>query len=122
MFRTFALMQALMQGTEPWQLMDGDDVVTIRPQGRFKADNGTALVAATLAGLGIGYLPNGLTRDHLACGALVAVLPQHPSRPAGAYVIRPPGQHPARKIRVLTEMLIEFFDRCPDFDLDAPLR
>lgn len=113
--------EALMQGTEPWQLMDGDNVITIRPQGRFKADNGTALVAAALAGLGIGYLPNGLTRGYLASGALVPVLPQHPTRPAGAYVIRPPGQHPARKIRVLTEMLIEYFERCPDFEFDAQL-
>jgi len=113
--------EALMQGTEPWQLMDGDNVITIRPQGRFKADNGSALIAAALAGLGIGYLPNGLTRNHLASGALVPVLPQHPTRPAGAYVIRPPGQHPARKIRVLIEMLSEFFDKCPDFDLDPQL-
>lgn len=112
--------EALMQGTEAWQLMDGDNVITVRPQGRFKADNGKALVAAALAGLGIGYLPNGLTREHLASGALVQVLPQHPTRLAGAYVIRPPGQHPARKIRVLIEMLIEFFDRCPDFELDPP--
>jgi hypothetical protein len=37
--------QALMQGTEAWQLMDGDKIITVRPQGRFKADNGTALVA-----------------------------------------------------------------------------
>ncbi|WP_157986118.1 LysR family transcriptional regulator, partial [Teichococcus vastitatis] len=38
--------QALMQGTEAWQFMDGDKVITVRPQGRFKADNGTALAAA----------------------------------------------------------------------------
>jgi DNA-binding transcriptional LysR family regulator len=113
--------EALMQGTEPWQLMNGEEVVTIHPQGRFKADNGTALVSAALAGLGIGYLPNGLTRAHLNSGALVPVLPQHPTRPAGAYVIRPPGQHPARKIRVLSEMLVKYFDTCPDFDLDKQL-
>lgn len=112
--------EALMQGTEPWRLMDGDAVVTVRPQGRFKADNGSALVAAALAGLGIGYLPNGLIRAHIASGALVPVLAQHPTRPAGAYVVRPAGQHPARKIRVLTELLVEFFDRCPDFDLETP--
>jgi DNA-binding transcriptional LysR family regulator len=29
--------EALMQGTEAWQLMDGDRIVTVRPQGRFKA-------------------------------------------------------------------------------------
>lgn len=108
--------EALMQGTETWQLMKGDEVVSVRPQGRFKADNGIALVAAAVAGLGIGYLPLGLTRPHLASGALVTVMPQHPTKPAGVYVVRPPGQHPARKIRVLTEMLTAYFGRFPDFD------
>jgi DNA-binding transcriptional LysR family regulator len=108
--------EALMQNTEAWQLMDRGEVVSVRLQGRFKADNGMALVAAAVAGLGIGYLPNGLTRAHLASGALVQVLPNHPARPAGVYVVRPPGQHPARKIRVLIELLIEYFERCPDFD------
>jgi DNA-binding transcriptional LysR family regulator len=108
--------EALMQGTETWQLMDGDEVVSVRPQGRFKADNGIALVAAAVAGIGIGYLPVGLTRPHLASGALVVIMPQHPSKLAGAYVVRPPGQHPARKIRVLTEMLTDYFSRFPDFD------
>lgn len=107
--------EALMQGTETWQLMDDGEVVSIRPQGRFKADNGTALVAAAVAGLGIAYLPLGLTRPYLSSGALVTVLPQHPSRPAAAYVVSPPGQHPARKIRVLTEMLADYFERFPDF-------
>jgi len=103
--------QALMQGTEAWQLTDGDKVITVRPQGRFKADNGTALVAAATAGLGIAYLPDWLTHEHVASGALVPVLTRHPPPPAGAYVVRPPGQHPARKIRVLTELLIEYCDR-----------
>ncbi|MBY4897813.1 LysR family transcriptional regulator [Cupriavidus sp. AU9028] len=105
--------QALMQGTEAWQLMDGDRVITVRPQGRFKADNGAALVAAALAGLGIAYLPDGLIHEHLASGALVPVMTRHPVRPAGAYVVRPPGQHPSRKVRVLTEMLIECFAQVP---------
>ena len=105
--------QALMQGTEAWQLTDGDKIITVRPQGRFKADNGTALVAAAVAGLGIAYLPDWLTHEHVASGALVPVMTRHPPPPAGAYVVRPPGQHPARKIRVLTELLIEYCDRTP---------
>jgi DNA-binding transcriptional LysR family regulator len=101
--------QSLLQGTESWQFMDEDKVVVIRPQGRFKADNGTALVAAALAGLGVAVLPEGLIAEHLASGALVPVMERHPVRPAGMFVVRPPGQHPARKVRVLTEMLIECF-------------
>jgi hypothetical protein len=36
---------------------------------------------------------------------------RYPIPPAGAYVVRPPGQHPSRKIRALTELLIEYFDK-----------
>lgn len=111
--------QALMQGTEAWQLMDGDKVTTVRPQGRFKADNGTALVAAALAGLGIAYLPDGLIYEYLASGALVPVMTRHPIPLAGAYVVRPPSKHPARKVRVLTEMLIEYFAQAPIFAVRA---
>jgi DNA-binding transcriptional LysR family regulator len=103
--------QAVMQGTESWQFLDGDKSVTIHPQGRFKADNGTALAAAAIAGLGIAYLPEGLIEDHLVSGALVPVMTRHPIRPAGIFVVRPPGQHPARKVRILTEMLIACFEK-----------
>lgn len=61
--------EALMQGNETWQLMDGDTLVTVRPQGRFKADNGTALAAAAAAGLGVAMLADCLTHDYLASGA-----------------------------------------------------
>ncbi|AYO80040.1 LysR family transcriptional regulator [Sphingobium yanoikuyae] len=101
--------QAVMQGTETWYATVDGKVVTMRPQGRFKADNGVALVAAALAGIGIAALPNGLTKEHLASGALVPVMSHYPIPEHGIYVVRPPGQHPSRKVRVLTEMLIECF-------------
>lgn len=100
--------EALMQGTEPWQFLDGERIVTVRPQGRFKADNGSALVSAAVAGLGIAWLPDGLTQPHVASGALVPVMTGFPPPPAGVYVIRPAG-HPSRAVRVLTEMLISCF-------------
>lgn len=106
-----AFHQALMQGTEAWQLMDGDRIFSIRPHGRFKADDGTALVVAAVSGIGIAYLPDWLTHDYVASGALVQIMKRYPPAPAGAYVIRPPGHHPARKIRVLTELLITYCDR-----------
>lgn len=105
---------ALMQGTEAWQFMDGAEIVTVHPQGRFKADNGTALCAAALAGLGIAWLPDGITHDHLASGALVTVMTRYPPPPAGVYVIRPPSPHPARKVKVLTELLVACFGQAAD--------
>jgi DNA-binding transcriptional LysR family regulator len=106
--------EALMQGTEAWRFMDRDKIVTVQPQGRFKANSAAALAAASAAGLGIALLPNCMTHSHLASGALVPIMTAYPPPPAGAYVVRPPGQHPARKIRVLIEILTEYFARYPD--------
>jgi DNA-binding transcriptional LysR family regulator len=105
-----AAHQALMQGTEAWQFMDGEKIITVNPRGRFKADNAVALVAAAIAGLGIACVPDGITDEYVASGALLPVMKRYPPPPAGIYVVRPPGQHPVRKVRVLTEMLIECFD------------
>jgi DNA-binding transcriptional LysR family regulator len=101
--------EAVTQMNESWHFLDGDKKITIRPQGRFKADNGTALVSAAVAGLGIACLPNAVTDLHVKAGELVPILTRYPLPEAGIYVVRPPGQHATRKIRVLTEMLIECF-------------
>lgn len=101
--------EALMQGTESWQFIDGDRTISVHPQGRFKADNGTALAAAAVAGLGIAWLPDCIIEGDLASGALVPVMTRYPVPTGGVFVVRPPGQHPARKVRVLTELLIEHF-------------
>lgn len=102
--------EALMQGTEAWQLTNGNEIITIHPRGRFKADNGMALAAAAVAGLGIAWLPDGIVEDYVASGELARVMVRHPPPAAGIYVIRPPGQHPARKVQVLTELLVECFE------------
>lgn len=108
--------EALMQGTEPWHFKVGGKIVTFRPHGRFKADNAVALVDAAIEGLGIARLPDGLISHHIAAGALVPVLTSFPGPAAGAYVVRPPSQYPARKVRVLTEMLIACFGNMPRSD------
>jgi DNA-binding transcriptional LysR family regulator len=105
----FVTHEVVMQGTETWIAMDGDKVIAMKPHGRFKADNAVALVAAALAGIGLAGVPEELIGDHLASGALVPVMSRYPPPDLGIYVIRPPGQNPARKIRVLTEMLIECY-------------
>jgi DNA-binding transcriptional LysR family regulator len=101
--------QCLVQGVETWHFVDGNKTIAFHPQGRFQADNGMALAAAAVAGLGIAALPDFLTEKELASGALMALMGSYPLPEAGLYVVRPPGHHPARKVRVLTELLIEHF-------------
>lgn len=109
-----------LSGARARQYTDSDGVRTFRPQGRFKADNGVALAAAAAAGLGIAWLPDCITYEHVASGRLVRVLTRHPPPPAAAYVVRPPGPYAARKVRVLTELLIDHFASAPElWGLDA---
>lgn len=101
--------QVVMREAETWQFMDGDKIVLVRPQGRFVADNGVSLVAAALEGIGVAYLPEPLVADHISSGALVPIMTGYPVPPAAIFVVRPPGRYPTRKVRILTEMLIECF-------------
>lgn len=101
--------EAILQGTESWKFIHGGKTITVHPQGRFKADNGTAIAKAALAGLGIAAMPDALIEDELDSGALVQILTDYPFSEAGIFVVRPPGQHPSRKVRVLTDLLVERF-------------
>jgi DNA-binding transcriptional LysR family regulator len=100
--------ESLVQRPGDWRFLHGGSVINVRPQGRFVADNGQALVAAALAGLGIAMLPDFLTDMHVATGALVPLLTEYPLLEAGLFVVRPRGDHVPRKVRILTEIVIEF--------------
>ena len=106
--------KAVMQGTEAWQFIDGGKIVSVQPQGSFKADNAMVLAAAAAAGLGIGWLPDCITHDYVESGRLVPIMTAHPPPEAAIYVVRPPGRHPARKVRILTEMLADHLKQHPE--------
>lgn len=101
--------ECIMQGAEAWRFISNGKTITVRPQGRLKADSGTALAAAALAGLGIAALPDFLIDAHIASGALVPVLMDYPTPEGGLYVVRPPGEFAPRKVRALIDILVEYF-------------
>lgn len=94
---------------DEWPLQHDGRVITIHPRARFTADNGEALVPAALAGLGIALLPDFLIEEHVASGALVALMPEYPMPEAGVYVVRPPGGNASCKVRVLIDIMVEKF-------------
>lgn len=101
--------QALM-GNWAWPVMDGDQLIEMKPNTRFQADAGIALVPAVLAGMGIAGLPVPAVEEHLASGALVPVMLRYPVPDFAIYVSTPPSQHPVpRRVQVLTDMLIDRF-------------
>jgi DNA-binding transcriptional LysR family regulator len=80
-----------------------------RPRGRFTADNGEAVLAAALAGIGVAALPDFLVDVHIEAGRLTLLLGDQAFPELGMFVVRPPGPHASRKVRVLIDVLVEYF-------------
>jgi DNA-binding transcriptional LysR family regulator len=77
--------------------------------GRTSSRQCQALAAVALAGLGIAALPNFPVDEHLVAGRPVAIPTDYLLPEAGIFVVHPPGEHPACKVRILTELLIDHF-------------
>lgn len=88
----------------PWPFRRGAENATIRPAGPLHVNNGEAVLAALIAGIGFGTLPDFLCEEAIARGELVALFTDW-SLPASAlHFVTPPGIRPAR-----TEVLGQFF-------------
>jgi DNA-binding transcriptional LysR family regulator len=104
--------EAVTQRGEVWPVPGrGAKPGTLRPQGRFTADNGEAVLAAALAGIGIAALPDFLVDPHIEAGRLTLLLGDQAFPELGMFVVRPPGTVASRKVRVLIDVLVEYFDQ-----------
>ena len=108
---------AAVNGAETWRFRASDGRhITVRPHGRFRADNGEALVAAALEGLGVTVLPTFLAGAALRSGALLPLLPAFPMPELGLHVVRPPGGPAPARLRALIDFLAERFGPEPYWD------
>jgi DNA-binding transcriptional LysR family regulator len=110
--------EAILQPNGVWPFRDGRREIAFRPEGRFEADSGEAVLAAAVAGLGVAMLPTFLAGPQIETGTLVPLLLDYPTPEAGLYVVRPPpASHVARKVRALTDLLVERFGGEPYWDV-----
>lgn len=107
--------QAVMIGTESWKFADGKKTSSVNPQGRFKSDSAIAIAEAIAAGVGVGALPNVIAASYTHAGKMAPIMTKYRLPDVGIFVVRPPGQHLARKIRVLIELLVDKFARAEQF-------
>jgi DNA-binding transcriptional LysR family regulator len=64
-----------------------------------------ALRGAVIAGFGIGFMPDFLTRDALQSGALVTVLDGHSIAPGQFSILWPSSQQLSPKLRVFVDFM-----------------
>jgi DNA-binding transcriptional LysR family regulator len=102
--------------TQLWRFRMGRRWIPIRPEGRLGADNGEAIIAAALMGLGIALVPTFLAAPGIESGALEPLLTDYTAPEGGLFVVRPPGAQVSAKVRVLTDALVDRFGGEPDWD------
>jgi DNA-binding transcriptional LysR family regulator len=113
--REFLLRNGAVGG-EALRFRSGRRWISVRAEGRFRADNGEALLAAALAGVGLAPMPTFLVAPAIESGALVPLLVDYAMPEAGLYLVRPPGAHVPAKVRALTDLLLERFGGEPWWD------
>jgi DNA-binding transcriptional LysR family regulator len=113
------LVQNTGRSTAVWRFQSGKRWISINPRGRFRADNGEAVLQAALAGLGVAYLPTFLIAEAVDAAALEPVLRDYPLPEAGLYLVRPPGGQAPGKVRALGELLQEKLGGEPWWDACA---
>jgi DNA-binding transcriptional LysR family regulator len=94
---------------DTWQFRSGRKWLNIRPQGRFRADNGEVLRAAALAGLGLTVLPDFLVEEAISRGELVRLLENYPMPEAGIHLLRPGGGPAPARLTALGDHLAAWF-------------
>jgi len=106
---------------ERWLLGENGEVsVPIQP--KLKANNGDALRAAAVAGLGIISQPTFIVGDDIRAGRLVLLRLEHPPmRGLGVHAVMPPGRNPPAKVKAFAEFLALRFWPEPLWDRDLAL-
>src|SRR5690606_24577199 len=81
-----AVVQTGMRQGEAWRFQDQSRTITVRPNPRFRADNGEAVAQAAIAGLGVALLPTFLVADGIEAGRLEPLLLDYPIAEAGLFL------------------------------------
>jgi DNA-binding transcriptional LysR family regulator len=99
-----------------WQLMQGDEAVTVQITSALCSNNGEVLRTAALAGNGVANLPTFLVGPDIAAGRLTAVLPDNPPTELGIFALYAPNRYLAAKTRVFIDFLVARFGEAPAWD------
>lgn len=89
-----------------WQVQVDGQVQAFKPKARLRMDDLRAVTDATLAGLGITWLPYWLARDYLKSGELCEVLAEQPSISFPINALWPHTPHMPLKTRLAVDALL----------------
>ena len=91
----------------PWRFATPDSVFTVKVRGGWTSDNGRALVAAAVQGMGLVRFTSYYFDKELAAGELVPVLEEFEVQDAATWIMYPDRHHLPTRVRYLIDFLVE---------------
>ncbi len=119
--RHHALTYTYQRGGESWpfQMPDGS-VRAVPVQSRFRSNNGDAVKAATVAGLGLSLSPSFAVCDELRAGLLQVVELEVPPVTLALHAVFPHNRLLSAKVRVFIDMMVDAYGKAQPWELDIP--
>jgi len=91
----------------PYAMCRGAERINVHGRHVLAVDDGNAYLAAGLAGLGVLWLPDYMSRPHAESGELVPLFQDWRLDPMPMYVAFPPNRHVSAKLRVFIDWITE---------------
>ncbi|WP_419709888.1 LysR substrate-binding domain-containing protein [Pseudomonas sp. NFX224] len=95
----------------PYAMRNAGERIEIKGRYVLAVDDGNAYIAAGLAGMGVLWLPEYMSRPYLARGELVQLFEGWRLDPMPLFVAFPPNRHISRKVRVFIDWVTELMAR-----------
>jgi DNA-binding transcriptional LysR family regulator len=92
-------------GLYPWEFEKGSRELKVRVEGQLVFNTTTQMLDAALAGLGLAYLPEGLTQPYINKGRLKRVLEDWCPRYPGYHLYYPSRRQPSAAFALLVDAL-----------------
>lgn len=105
--RTVGFLWARIGKSLPYAMRRGSELLHVKGRYALAIDDGNAYLAAGLAGLGVLWLPEYMSRRHQAQGELVQLFEDWHLDPMPLYVAYPPNRHVNAKLRVFIDWVVE---------------
>lgn len=111
------LIYSYQASGEAWRLSGPAGERRLKVSGPLRVNNGDAILAAALGGLGVALLPCFICGDDLRAGRLVRVLPGWQAAAGNAVsAVYPAARHLSPKVRVFVDFLAGRFRGTPYWD------
>lgn len=101
-----------------WPYRIDEELQWIAVRSRLQANNGDALLDASIRGLGICYTPTFLASTAIKAGSLKVILANFPAPEMGIYAVFPGNRYIPHRVRVLVDYLAERIGPEPYWDIN----